>query len=352
MFRFALRRCALVAVALAALLVAPRPAAADDALTLIGGSVPTGFFEVLDAVADRAGFFKEQHLNVTLEYVQGEGLAAHLVAGGKGDVCSLALEPIIQGYEKGLHLTAFFSRDPVYDYALGVLSDSPIKTLADFKGATIGEISPNSPAEISTNSMLQGAGLAKNDVAYTVIGSGAQAISALTTHKVAAAAFPYPELLIYEATAHLSFRYFHHPILKDVPNVGYAASPLALQTKADALMRFARAHVMAAILIRENPRLAARYYLENAGIKVTDDALAAEEHLLAFSQNQLPGVDPTSKTIGYMSPRGLQIYSQFMADNGLTKGVVPISAVLTNQFIGPANDFDHLAFIKRVKAMR
>ena len=52
------------------------------------------------------------------------------------------------------------------------------------------------------------------------------------------------------------------------------------------------------------------------------------------------------------SPRGLQIYSQFMADNGLTKGVVPISAVLTNQFIGPANDFDHLAFIKRVKAMR
>jgi NitT/TauT family transport system substrate-binding protein len=345
-------RFALVVIALTAALVAPRPASANDALTLIGGSAPTGFFEVLDAVADRAGFFKEEHLDVTLEYVAGAGLAAQLVAGGKGDVCSLALEPIIQGYEKGLHLTAFFSRDPVYDYALGVLSDSPVKTLADLKGATIGEISPNSPAEISTNSMLAGAGLAKSDVSYTVIGNGAQAISALTTHKVAAAAFPYPELLIYEATAHITFRYFHHPILKDVPNVGYAASPLALQTKADALMRFARAHVKAAILIRENPRLAARYYLENAAIKVTPEALAAEEHLLAFSQNQLPGFDPASKTIGTISPRGLAIYAKFMADNGLTKGVVPISAVLTDQFIAPANDFDRQAFIKRVRAMR
>ena len=135
---------------------------------MIGGSVPTGFFEVLDAVADRARFLQRTAPQRDAGVRSGRGSRRATRRRRKGDVCSLALEPIIQGYEKGLHLTAFFSRDPVYDYALGVLSDSPIKTLADFKGATIGEISPNSPAEISTNSMLQGAGLAKNDVAYTV----------------------------------------------------------------------------------------------------------------------------------------------------------------------------------------
>jgi NitT/TauT family transport system substrate-binding protein len=344
-------RFAFAAGAIFALLGVPRPAAADDPLTLIGGSAATGFYEVLDDVAERAGFFKAEHLNVTIQYTGVAGIAAQLVAAGKGDVCSLAIEPIIQGYERGLHLEAFFSRDPVYDYALAVLDDSPVRTLADLKGATIGEISPGSPAEISTNSMLQGAGLNKSDVSYQVIGNGAQAITALTTHKVAAAAFPYPELLMYEAIAHIKFRYFHHPILKDVGNVAYAASPDTIANKPDLLRRFARAHVMAAILIRENPALAARYFLEGAGIKITDDALANETRLLSFAQDQLPGIDPTSKKIGYLSPRGLQIYSRFMADNGLTKSVVPISAVLTDQFIDYANDFDHEAFIAQVKRL-
>jgi NitT/TauT family transport system substrate-binding protein len=349
---FSSRGAAAAAIALAALVWTGRPAAADDNLTLIGGSAATGFYEVLDDVAERAGFFKEEHLNVTVQYTGIAGVAAQLVAAGKGDVCSLAIEPIIQGSEKGLHLEAFFSRDPVYDYALAVLDDSPVKTLADLKGATIGEISPGSPAEISTNSMLEGAGLKKSDVSYQVIGNGAQAITALTTHKVAAAAFPYPELLTYEAVAHITFRYFHHPILKDVPNVAYAATPDAIANKADVLRRFARAHVMAAILIRENPALAARYFLEGAQIKVTADALANETRLLSFAQDQLPGIDPASKKIGYISPRGLQIYSQFMADNGLTKSVVLVSSVLTDQFIDYANDFDHQAFIARVKRMR
>jgi NitT/TauT family transport system substrate-binding protein len=346
-----MNRFAPAAVALIALAWFPSPAAADDALTLIGGSAATGYYEVLDDVAERAGFFKAEHLDVTIQYTGIAGVAAQLVAAGKGDVCSLAIEPIIQGYERGLHLEAFFSRDPVYDYALAVLDDSPVKTLADLKGATIGEISPGSPAEISTNSMLLGAGLQKGDVSYQVIGNGAQAITALTSHKVAAAAFPYPELLTYEAVAHIKFRYFHHPILKDIGNVAYAASPDAIANKPDLLRRFARAHVMAAILIRENPALAARYFLEGAGVKVTDEALLNETRLLSFSEDQLPGIDPASKKIGYMSPRGLQIYSQFMADNGLTKGVVPVSAVLTDQFIDYANDFDHQALIARVKHM-
>jgi hypothetical protein len=85
---------------------------------------------------------------------------------------------------------------------------------------------------------------------------------------------------------------------------------------------------------------------------VTADALANETRLLSFAQDQLPGIDPASKKIGYISPRGLQIYSQFMADNGLTKSVVLVSSVLTDQFIDYANDFDHQAFIARVKRMR
>jgi hypothetical protein len=53
-------------------------------------------------------------------------------------VCASSVEPLIQGYGKGLRLQMFFDRDPQFDWVIGVLDSSPIKTLADFKGKDIG----------------------------------------------------------------------------------------------------------------------------------------------------------------------------------------------------------------------
>jgi NitT/TauT family transport system substrate-binding protein len=348
-----MRTLALIAAtfAFAALVASPRPAAADDSLTLIAGAQQTAFFEVLEYVAEDAGFFKEQHLHVDVQFAGNPGSAAQLVASGKGDVCSISTEPIIQGYDKGLRLQAFFSRDPQYLWVLAVPADSPIHTLADFKGTTLGEYSPGSPAEISTNAMLEGAGLKRSDVTYLVIGGGAQAISALNDKKVAGAAFPYPELAIYEANAGQKYRFFWNPILKDIGDVAFAARPDTIQTKADALGRFSRALAESAILIRENPALAARYFLHGAGVKPTDEALRDETQLLSFSQDQLPGTNPASQQIGLMSALGMGVYAKWLADNGMTAHVVPTSAIVTDQFIAYANDFDHRALIARVKGM-
>jgi NitT/TauT family transport system substrate-binding protein len=352
MFRRLAPAAVALACALAACFAAPRAAAADDDVTLIGGSTPAGFFEVLEYVAERAGYFKTEHLNVTTQFAGGASAAAQLVASGHGDICALGFEPIIQGYEKGLRLTAFFSRDPRNYNVVGVLDDSPIRTLADFKGKSLGEYSPGSPAEISTNSMLYGAGLKKGDVAYIPIGSGAQAIAALTSGKVAGAAFPYQELATYEVVAHLKFRFFWHPILKDISNVGYAATPATIQTKGDILRRFARAQAKAAVFIRVNPRLAARYFLDGAGLAVTPASLDNETRVLELSQDQLPAFDPTSKRIGDISLRNWDVFTRWFAANGLTSALVPVSAVATDQFIPFANDFDHKALIAQAERLR
>jgi NitT/TauT family transport system substrate-binding protein len=242
-------------------------------------------------------------------------------------------------------------RDPQNDYVVGVLDDSPIRTLADFKGATIGEFSVGSPAELSANAMFAGVGLKKGDVSYIIIGSGAQAIQALTTKKVAAAAFPYPELAAYEVAAHIKFRYFFNPLIRDVGNTVYAATPATIAAKTDALKRFARAQVKAAILVRENPQLAARYFLEGAQIAVTPESLANEQRLLELNQSQLPGVDPLSKKIGAMPLVGIALYGRFLFDQGYTNQIVPANAMVTNELIDYANDFDHKAFIRHIKQL-
>jgi NitT/TauT family transport system substrate-binding protein len=332
--------------------VGPTPARADDALTVVSGSVPTAFFEVLGDVAEYAGFYKAERLAVTVQYAGSPSNAAQLVVTGKGDIASGATEPLFQGYEKGLRLQAFLSRDPRNQFVLAVLDDSPIRTLADFKGATLGEISVGNPAEYSTTASLTGAGLKRSDFSYIPIGTASQGFDAIAGRRVSGAAFPFVALATYEVFGHLKFRYFWNPIVKDIGDTAYAVTPDVMHAKADALQRFSRATVKAAILIRENPQLAARYFLQGAGIKITAEALRNETRLLQLSQHDLPGVDPLSTTIGAMPERDADVYARFLYDNGLTSQLVPASAVVTNRFIAFANDFDHRALIAQVKALR
>ncbi len=327
-------------------------ARADDALTVIGGSNPAAFFEVLDHVAERGGYFKAEHLVVTKQYAGTASTCAQLVASGKGDVCSLSIEPLLLGYEKGLRLQFFFGRDPRYDYVLGVLDDSPIRTLADFRGKVLGEINAGSAVEPVVLSMLQGAGLKKSDYTFVPIGTGAQGLAAFTGKRVDAAAFPSVELQTYHAWTNVKIRYFEHPILKDIGNVGYAATPATIAARADVLARYARALTEAALLVRANTTLAARYFLEGVGLKVTPESVAQEARVLDASQADLPGVDPANKRIGYMALHGIEVYSRFLNENGLTTQVAPAGAVVTNRLIAYANDFDHRAFIAKVKALR
>jgi NitT/TauT family transport system substrate-binding protein len=349
-----IQRFAVVAAVLSLALAVARPALADDNLTVIGASSPTGFYEILDHVALLAGFFKEEHLNVDKEYVnQGSSSScAQLVATGKADVCTLGTEPVFQGYERGLHVVMFQSRGAHYQWVLAVPADSPIKSLADFKGATLGEMSAGSPAEVNAQATLGGAGLKRTDYAYLPIGSGAAAVAAFTSKKVDGAAFPYAELATYEVKAGLKFRYFWNPLVGDIGDIAYVATPAVIASKADILRRYTRANVKAAILIRVNPQLAARYFLEGAGIKVTDQSLADETRLLELTQNLLPAPDPMSNKIGELPPVSMQVYSKFLFEAGLTSQLVPASAIVTTQFTHYSNDFDHKAFIAQAKAMR
>jgi hypothetical protein len=88
--------------------------------------------------------------------IAGGSTAAQLVASGKVDLCVISVEPALVGYEKGLRLQFFLSRQSQYSYVLGVLNDSPIRRLEDFKGKEIGEVTAGSLSEVAADSMLEG----------------------------------------------------------------------------------------------------------------------------------------------------------------------------------------------------
>ncbi len=349
--RFA-RTAVLLGIALTFVCAGISPVSADDALTIVSGSFPTAFYGIIDDVADQEGYYKQEHLDVTINYTGNPSIAVQAVGAGKGDVAALGIEPIIQGYAKGLRMVAFFARNPHLQAVLAVLDASPIRTLADFKGTTIGEINLGNNGEVFTQVMLAGAGLKREDYSFAPIGTGAQAIQALTSGRVAGAAFPEPELRIYEVMAGVKFRYFFEPLIRDVSDVSFVAPPATIRDKADVLRRLSRASAMAAILIRENPARAAKDFIIGSGQKLTPQLLASETKLITISEGMLPGADPASPRIGEMPLRGMAVLTKFMADTGLTPALVPATDLVTDQFIPYANDFDHNAFIASVKKLQ
>jgi NitT/TauT family transport system substrate-binding protein len=325
----------------------------DDTLTAMGGNALPGLYGVLEIVAERAGFFKQEHVNFVEQLVSSPSLAAQLVASGKGDIASISSEAVIQGYEKGLKLQFFFAHAARFSNVLAVLGDSPIQTLADFKGKNIGEINPGSAGELLSELMLAGAGLKRSDYSFSPIGLGAQAIEAVVDKKVDAVAYPYAEIVPMEVVANVKMRVFRDPILKDISNAGLASTPATIEAKGDVLKRFSRALVMASLFVRYNPAVSARFFIQagGGGGKLTPDALQKETLELTQLEGELPATDPSSKKIGAFSMTGVQIYSQTMYDYGKTSTVVPAAAVATNEFIAYANDFDHQAVIAFAKSM-
>ncbi len=344
-------RAALLACALLACTVWPRAAAADDVLTVVD-IYPTSFYEVFPDVAEHAGLFRAEHLSVKVQYAGNPSVAVQAVATGKADIASINSDPIVLGYEKGVRMTAFLSHSPRFQDVLAVPASSPIRTLAGFKGKAIGETSIGQPGEVFTRALLAGAGLQPGEYTFAPVGIGAQALAALASGRADGLVQPLPQDRIYEVTAHVRFRYFFNPLLSDVSNSAWVTAPATIQTKADLLARFSRAMVKAAIFIRENPQLAARYFVEDSGVKVTAAAIADETRLLQISQDLLPAIDPASTTIGAIPLRGVRLYTRFMYDNGLTSVLVPAEAVVTDRFIAAANDFDHRKFIASVRALR
>jgi NitT/TauT family transport system substrate-binding protein len=352
-FRWSLGIAAAVGLA-CSFVLAPVPVAAqtDDALSIVAGNPAPGIFDTLELIAAGAGFYKQQHLDVTKNYGANPATAAQLVGSGRVDLAAIPVEPVIQGYDKGLRLQFIISRQVRYSYVLAVPVDSPIHTLGDFRGATLGETSASGAGEIAAASMLAGVGLKPSDYSFLPIGVGASALAQIQQKRVTGVAFPYLEVVNDSIAGNLQFRVFRHPLLKDVGNVGYAATPQTIATRPDVLKRFTRAIVEAALFVRTNPAAAAYLYVKGSGQKITPEALASTTRILTALEGDLPAADPSSKRIGYFPPLGVQLYSTILAQYGLAKAPIPGTTLVTNQFVPYANDFDHTALIAYAKAFR
>ncbi|HWA22037.1 MAG TPA: ABC transporter substrate-binding protein, partial [Caulobacterales bacterium] len=289
--------------------LAAGPAFADDTpLSVILGKRTPALLNTLNLVAEGAGFYKEERLRVTTTLIDDPIQALKICARGEGDICPTAIEPMVSRYDEGVRMRMFLASSSKFAVVTAVAEDSPIKSLADLKGKSIGVHSIDGSAGVfTTQSALAAAGLTPADVTMVGVGMNQQAMDAFAAGKVAAVGLPLYEIIPF-MVAGTKLRIFRHPLVGDVPNQGFAAAPSVIAAKPDALGHFSRAMVKASLLIRYNPKVAARYMLAAAGKPFTDGDVERNAAELNVWEDDLPAADAHSRQIGAISQSGMQKY--------------------------------------------
>jgi ABC-type nitrate/sulfonate/bicarbonate transport system substrate-binding protein len=166
---------------------APSPARADTALT-VGKANPTSDAIIPVDVGDQLGFFKKHGLDLKIINFGGGSKMAQALAAGSIDIGDGAGTEMAFTAKGAPMLAVCESTAPAPFLAIGVPYDSPIKTLKDLKGKTIGVSSPGSFSDWSGHELARKEGWGPDGVKTVAIGGGgAPAAAAFKTHQVDAA---------------------------------------------------------------------------------------------------------------------------------------------------------------------
>ena len=139
-------------------------------------------------IADQAGFFKEEGLDVEIRFSSGGPQATQITASGGADLALVTIEPAIQGYEKGIRGKAFYRYYTRLPFFVAVPADSPMKMAADLAGKKLGVSNMASSTIVITKSTMRHAGISITDDAFLPVGVGDSALAALRSGQIRHAA--------------------------------------------------------------------------------------------------------------------------------------------------------------------
>ncbi len=355
MFRICNLTAGLRTAAITAALLVPAlaPAGAQTTKLVVqgGSSAPTMQTSPI-YIATRAGFFKDENLEIEYRHSAGASQALQIVASGGADIASITFEPVIQGYEKGIRGKLFYQNYTRLIYFVAVPKDSAIQTVADLKGKKIGVASLASGAVVVVKSMLREAGLPATDDIFLPVGAGSAALAALRDNQVSALALWDSVYAAMETAGH-SFRYLVHPTLGQVGNGGYFVLDNTLKEKRRALIGFGRAIAKATTFMLENPEAAVRIYWDakpTAKIGDTEaEALAKGLKEMKLVSQSFTLDHRTDKRMGVIDPDGLaKLISAFHVQGAIQKEF-PVLDIITGELVIDMNKFDSSEIKKRAQ---
>lgn len=304
----------------------------------------------LYAVPKALGFFKEEGLDVSLRAVNGSIAAAQLLVTNGADIAPLLAESLIGVREQGGTPKAFYSLKRNNGFTVGVLPDSPIKSITDLPGKRIGFASAGSGADKLLAEQLRVAGV---DTTYRAIsmGTGPGVITGVRNNQVDALVMWDAIYAIFENQG-LKLTHYELPLQDELAGYTVSATDAYIEKNPKLVAGYCRAAAKALYFTQTQPQAAVEIFFKEfpsllPADKPREVALKEGVNIMtAFLERAQKGVPAGSRT-GFEDPKRWAATHALFTKFGQLKGSTKIEDAYTGAFFDQCNDFDRPA----IKAM-
>lgn len=363
------RRVTAAAAAAAAALLWAAAAATGAAQVaekfLLGAGARPNLSNAAIYAAQEAGFMRDQGLDLEWVFLDGEAVILPQLAAKRIDAAWITPGAVLVSHDTGKDpypARFFYNMTHRYNWELAVPAGSPIQTIADLKGKTIGVFSISGGNMPMTRVMLQRAGLdPSRDVSYVAFGSGPSSLVAIRSGQVdvsnlfdvihsqwTQAGFPMRKLAIPEEFLTVSANAF-------------AAHSDAVSQNPDRLVRFGRAISQGLLACEANPEGCVRMTWRL--FPVVKPTTGTEEQQMAdaiqqFNTNlgfKIPPGRGCQRDWGWgqMRPEGMRVnYDALLAAGVMQRKDVDLDKIYTNALVPRFGEFDCQATLARAAQIR
>jgi NitT/TauT family transport system substrate-binding protein len=300
------------------------------------------------------GYWKAEGLDVEVTSVEGSASGMQQIGSRNIDVVSLGPEEIIIGREKGVPITGFFVQARTTIFRIVVPADSPIKTLTDLRGKTIGVPALASGSVPFAKALVASVGMnPEKDIQLLAVGVGAPGALALQQKKVDALSL-WDTLQASMENRGIALRRLDVPMVQEMIGQTLATSDLYLSDHPEALVGFARGIAKAILFGVTNPEAAVRIHWKTypqTRPQTGDDAQLLKEAIHVFNARfDLQRVDNRAdKRYGIATPAQWQTLLQIYKDQKIVRGTVPAADLYADRLIERINTFDREAVIRQAR---
>jgi NitT/TauT family transport system substrate-binding protein len=282
------------------------------------------------------GFYEEEGLDVKLNYSKGSSDAARQLAAGNVDWGIFSSAATMQTVQRGFPLKAIMQVYYPDTFDIVVPADSPVQSVEDLKGKTIG-LSDLAGGEVPmTRASISQAGLAEGiDVRMVIAGEGdPTTVRSFNEDRIQAYAGAKRDLLLLPAQD-VPVRSITPPEIAAFPGDALAVRAETLEEKRELLVRFVRATLKGVAWGMANAD-ATFELLRNkyAAASLGDNPVAAEFWELVQTYYTAPeGVTPH----GVFVPAAWEVYMGYLqmgeAEQKALAGPVDLGTVLTDEIV-------------------
>lgn len=304
-------------------------------------------------IAQTEGYFAAEGIDIQPVFLGSGAAVMQALAAGKIQIGTPTPDVALEGIDKGQKVKMFYNWTSKNVTEVGVFPDSPIKSVADLKGRTVGVQDLGAgPAQLM-RAALASVGLDPDkDVKWIAVGTGASALDALERGRIDAMVTYDTLFSAMESGAGKTLRLFQPSGVEDLFASSFAASDGWMKDNPGVAAGFGRAWAKASVFADANPQAGVQMMFKlypNSQVGSGDAATKAALAQFAARAQSLYGASgkpPADQKWGYYPPDAVTHWIEYTYDNKLISTKLNVEDVYTNEFTSQFNDFDSGAIVK------